>query len=67
MAFDDRNRARGGRAQHQRRAYCPLVERLESRHLLSFADGNGPVVAGVTAQVAHSGTTVVVSFDGPRL
>ncbi|MDR3632971.1 MAG: hypothetical protein P4L84_03990 [Isosphaeraceae bacterium] len=65
MARDDRKRARSGCAPRERKSFRPRTERLESRQLLSYADGNGPVVTSITAQRAQFSATVVVSFDGP--
>jgi hypothetical protein len=65
MARERRNRGRVPNARKPRWTSPLQAERLERRQLLSYADGNGPVVTSVTAQLAHSGTTVVVSFDGP--
>jgi hypothetical protein len=41
----------------------PVLEPLESRQLLSFADGNGPVVNAITYTSGSS--ELVITFDGP--
>ena len=38
---------------------------MEERKLLSFADGNGPVVTGLSEQTVSGQATLIVSFDGP--
>ena len=38
---------------------------MEERKLLSFADGNGPVVTGLSEQTVSGNATLIVSFDGP--
>ena len=43
--------------------YRPQVEQLESLLLLSFADGNGPVVTGITGLPGSN--QLVIRFDGP--
>ena len=47
------------------RSLRPLLERMEGRLLLSYADGNGPVVTDLTEQPASNNAALVVSFDGP--
>ena len=43
---------------------CALVlEQMERRQLLSFADGNGPVVTAVTETPGSN--QLVITFDGP--
>ena len=44
-------------------ALRPLLEQMERRQLLSFADGNGPVVTAVTELPGIS--ALVITFDGP--
>ena len=46
------------------RGFQPKAESLEDRMLLSYADGNGPVVTSVVARIGKA-STIVVSFDGP--
>ena len=48
-----------------RRLFQPLPEPLERRQLLSFADGNGPVVTSLTEEFGQGSASLVVSFDGP--
>ena len=45
------------------RTFRPRLELLERLLLLSFADGNGPVVTAITE--ASGGKQLVVTFDGP--
>ncbi len=45
------------------RTFRPRLEPLESLVLLSFADGNGPVVTAIT-EVPGS-KQLVITFDGP--
>ena len=47
------------------RSFRPLVNAMEERKLLSFADGNGPVVTGLSEQTVSGNATLIVSFDGP--
>ena len=44
--------------------FQPRAESLEDRKLLSYADGNGPVVTSLIARIGRA-STIVVSFDGP--
>ena len=45
------------------RGYLPRWEEMERRTLLSFADGNGPVVTAMTE--APGSKQLVITFDGP--
>ena len=45
------------------RGIRPRLEPLESLLLLSFADGNGPVVTAMTEPPASK--QLVITFDGP--
>ena len=38
---------------------------MECRVLLSYADGNGPVVTGLVEPLGHGRSSIVISFDGP--
>jgi hypothetical protein len=53
------------RAVSRVRSYQPHAEKLESRQLLSSADGNGAVVTGLTIASGMSFGSIVLSFDGP--
>ena len=57
-----KSRHRGGSPNRPLQAARPILEAMEPRTLLSFADGNGPVVSDLSRGTA---STVVVSFDGP--
>ncbi len=46
-----------------RRSLRPDIELLEARLVLSFADGNGPVVTALTALPKTN--QLVITFDGP--
>jgi hypothetical protein len=46
-------------------AFNPSFDRMEARRLLSFADGNGPVVISLTEQNVANRGVVTVGFDGP--
>ena len=53
-------------SNHQRRSsFRPSSETMEPRLLLSFADGNGPVVTSLIETLGQGGASLVVSFDGP--
>jgi len=54
-----RNRRRSSRVYRRR----PELEDLETRIVLSFADGNGAVVTTVTE--LNNGSALVFTFDGP--
>ena len=54
-----------GHKHKAERSLRPLLERMEGRLLLSYADGNGPVVTDLTEQPARNSAALVVSFDGP--
>jgi hypothetical protein len=58
LASDDRLRSK-------RRAVRESIERIEDRVLLSTADGNGPVVTGLSAPTSPS--ALLLTFDGPLL
>ena len=45
--------------------FRPVAEPMERRQLLSFADGNGPVVIGLSEQVVNHRSAIVINFDGP--
>src|SRR5689334_15281025 len=47
------------------KSFRPNSERLETRRLLSYADGNGAVITGLTEQLDPSRKTLVINFDGP--
>ena len=45
------------------KSFRPQLEQLESLLLLSFADGNGPVVTGDDRPAGSN--QLVITFDGP--
>ena len=51
------------RAGSAARHLSPVLEPMEARRLLSFADGNGPVVTAITETPGSN--QPVVTFDGP--
>ena len=65
MGIRMRDDARRGDGPRGRRSFRPCSEPMERRQLLSFADGNGPVVTGLIETLGQGGASLVVSFDGP--
>ena len=65
MSVRDLPRGRGRGGSSVRGAFRPSAERMEGRILLSFADGNGPVVTGLLEPMGRGRSSIVISFDGP--
>jgi hypothetical protein len=65
MSFRRFPRARRKPVTKGRQAFQSVAESMEERLLLSYADGNGPVVTNLAEQNAGGHSYIIISFDGP--